>query len=586
MSTEELFIDFTKVPNEVPSNKIQSNTLSSEKPKKQFLKQQDEGAQKARNRFASVAPQDLVHMNTISEVIKVTLSEEAATNPSTLIKFAEIDLSRVINKVISKLHLSPNEESTDKNLWKVDNLENASVTDLKKMIKMQNLLLDEIGKSMQTISRQNADLIASNKKLLQDRVIANQARDDLHKLLLEKEKQLQSKVTNEIKEEKRAITKRLFLDETAILDAALEEFRSKVSRMDRLRDGVLDDGKRKSDILPNDSDHNPDNSHNCTEKKSVTFIQPKEAFAEGFQPENVEITHDSIVETADMIGARKLFEPASTVGVELKCAFKNLVKNMNNPYRNVRIGTPKRYPETNFNCGHIETLRKYLSHYVLSSSSAHVHKELMESISVETYISKILHHLQQLSTSFQECLDVLAEEKRLSRQLRLKLEKYERKAKYRKSENERHTYLNRKKDLANILEPISRPSTAFELEKFQCDNLDGKDTMAPSIVVAEEKQKTRATTASPGFPRLAGRKCQSSKKRPSTTPMQTTSIYIPSIKVGIPFGSIPELPIPKSYAEDKNNDIPDCARDDTHIFATKKPVPTKHVKVYLETILS
>ncbi|KAJ3320167.1 hypothetical protein HDV06_005644 [Boothiomyces sp. JEL0866] len=584
MSTEELFIDFTKIPNELENTKPQSNA-SILKTKKPFANQQEEFNQKTRNnRFASVAPPDLAHINTISEVIKVTLSEEAATNPATQIKFSEVDLSRIINKVIFKLNLIPGDEPLDEKKWNMNDLEGINTHDLKKMIKMQNLYLDEIGKSMQTISKQNADLIASNKKLVQDRIVAYQSRDDLHRLLQEKEKLLEPKDTIERTEVRRNIARRLFFDETAILDAALQEFRQ------RCKSKENNEIPYKSDIEVENSPLKP--SRDIPEKKVVSFIKSKEAFEGNSQSNSQDQLYNTILETADLVRVQKLFEPASSLSVQLNCTYKSLDRNVDNPYKNVRIGTPKRYPESNFTCGHIESLKKHLSHYVHNLSTANIqnNKELMEAISIETYISKIHQQLRQLSESFQECLDVLAEEKSLSRQLRLKIERFEKSAKSRKSDENNQMYFKKKRDLANILLPISRPSTAVEFENIPVEILEKKDPIVVTDLPIEEQQQTRnrATTACSTFPGIGQRKVnRTAKQRPSTTPVKTTSIYIPSIKVGMPFGSKAKVTSSKNNPGGvADNIIPSFARDTTQVFATTKPIPSKQAKVYLETLLT
>ncbi|KAJ3271439.1 hypothetical protein HDV01_006645 [Terramyces sp. JEL0728] len=578
MSSDELFIDFTKIPDEHTHQK--SNIVATHvKQKKAFANQQEEFYQKARNnRFASVAPPDLAHINTINETIKVTLSEEVATNPATLIKFSDIDLSRVINKVIYKLNLTPGEPSSAEKGVLYDS-EEASVEELKSTIKMQNLLLDEIGKSMQTISKQNSDLIASNKKLVQDRIVAYQSRDDLHKLVLEKENSSNSNEAKEKNKERRKPTKRTFLDEAAILDSALEEFRS-----------IYVTQKRKVSTKIENVVSDPTNAKEMEskpEKKAVNFTTTSLAMDDDIGDKNdLHISmNDCISETADILGAQKLFEPPSSFDVEVKRTMENL-QHLNNPYKNVRTGIPKRYPETNFNCSHIESLKKYLSQYTpsLSTSKIQTNKDLMETISVETYISKIQQQLCEHSISLHECLDALAEEKRLSRQLRLKIEKIEKKAKNRKLEDN-ESFFKKKRDLSNILLPISRPSTAIDFDTlpkyFETDEHEETTVIIPTEVL--QQPKYRATTAS-ALGALGNTKSnKSARKRPSTTPIKKTSIYIPSIKVGIPFGHSSRTNHPTMKTGDSAI-IPAISQNQK--CATFKSVPTKQAKKYLETLLA
>ncbi len=90
----------------------------------------------------------------------------------------------------------------------------------------------------------------------------------------------------------------------------------------------------------------------------------------------------------------------------------------------VRHDIPKRLTFTNFHSTRFQQIVNHLSNHIgdLSSSAKRWNQKALE-VSEKEFGEMLQSRLKEISSSFDECLQVLAEEQRSSRQWRLKFEK-------------------------------------------------------------------------------------------------------------------------------------------------------------------
>jgi len=162
----------------------------------------------ARNRFAAFANAEVAATKKINDEIKTILSEDEACSSEGGPKFAQIDLARILSKVLNSMNLlSENADSLPENQL-----------DLLGQNKMYELMVSELGKSLNQLTEHNGALNEANQKLREERKIAVQARDDMVKMMEDFEPARQ-------KFEDAARKRREFFDEGYIIDLALKEFR-------------------------------------------------------------------------------------------------------------------------------------------------------------------------------------------------------------------------------------------------------------------------------------------------------------------------------------------------------------------------
>ena len=201
-----------------------------------------------------------------------------------------MDLARLISKVMVSLNLQPTKDQPDQPINGPNSMrhwvsssppgQKPTMQELKSTISMQNVLVSELGKSMQKMTKHNADLVEYNKKLISERNSAVQARDDLLKLLSqEQDEKMQlirenerlvsvdgnRELENRRKiDERRSPYERQYYDEAAILDAAVEAF------MNAQKETTTDDeehaeGVKEEATVEEDKDLTAENTKSSSE---------------------------------------------------------------------------------------------------------------------------------------------------------------------------------------------------------------------------------------------------------------------------------------------------------------------------------
>jgi hypothetical protein len=280
------FLDFGKMPAEEPrrprtGSPKNFNTTTSDDPAKNLTK----------SRFAAYTNAEVTYVKGIHDEIQ-SLTEEMAISSDYGPKFLSMDLARLISRLLVNLNLQPSKDPDQlpvQKQWLMNAEGVSSVPELKSTVTIQNVMLNELGKSMQKISKHNLEMVEMNKKLAAERNMAIQARDDLMKILLE-EQDKHKDVSKNIKSVASASPKSLerqFFDEASIIDQAMETFR----KMQR------------------------ENLESNTELNTHTpIIQEKE---EPFPHFEVPMftAKEAIQFAADMISIRRQYEPASSLAV-------------------------------------------------------------------------------------------------------------------------------------------------------------------------------------------------------------------------------------------------------------------------------
>lgn len=238
------FVDFGKAYVRTPA---QSEVAS---PQEDSAGSGAKGAGFGKSRFAAFASAEVTYVKGVHDEIQSVLNDELASTQDNGPKFIAMDLARLISKVMVNLNLQPTKDQPDQPINGPNSIrhwvsssppgEKPTMQELKSTISMQNVLVSELGKSMQKMTKHNADLVEYNKKLISERNSAVQARDDLLKLLSqEQDEKMQLLRENErlvsidgIRElekrrkidERRSPYERQYFDEAAILDAAVDAF--------------------------------------------------------------------------------------------------------------------------------------------------------------------------------------------------------------------------------------------------------------------------------------------------------------------------------------------------------------------------
>jgi hypothetical protein len=186
------------------------------------------------SRFATVANADVLNIKRIHDALVIgEMTEAIGTDATKCPKFLAMDLARTINRVLVGLNLRPcnNDEGGLSNAYNPDS---NTIWELQSTIKVQQELLNELGKSLDYFSKYSDQLSHLNKTLTVERNTAMQSRDDLHMLLVQerREKEEQSSEVRNTSTEPpfqqpriHGSRERIFFDEGYILDKAFEEFR-------------------------------------------------------------------------------------------------------------------------------------------------------------------------------------------------------------------------------------------------------------------------------------------------------------------------------------------------------------------------
>ena len=121
------------------------------------------------NRFAAFTNSDIERIKIIDDAIQ-TISEEEATTSSLGPELLSLDLARIISRALTALNLQPgSREDSLSSHWEPQAKITATTSELNSTIKLQNALLEEVSRSLQSFAVRNTDLIKGNLKLVQER---------------------------------------------------------------------------------------------------------------------------------------------------------------------------------------------------------------------------------------------------------------------------------------------------------------------------------------------------------------------------------------------------------------------------------
>ncbi|KAI8902282.1 hypothetical protein BC833DRAFT_574410 [Globomyces pollinis-pini] len=613
-SSDDEFVDFTKVPDP----KLRTNTKQkSLRPSITSSRNSVSGDERETtapssagtirtNRFANVAPPDVIHVKLITDHIKDSIKEEWATDESKTPAFSEMDLSRIINKVFVKLNLEPTNRALEETTVKQWNVTSNNVQELHNTIKLQNLLVDEIGRSTASMTRQYKELVAMNKKLIEERIKAYKTRDDLHELLLAEKQQVAVLKMQLNGGNQSNGVQRQYFDELEILDLAWNSFvqiqkdegksvvdlppfirKSQVAfqevkqsinttQEEKPTPTVISDKKSQSEVHVYDlqttdgtihtEEHTEEVQIKNVPQKTVNIISESldvnKETVETFKMESTAIAMPksdpikdedktsmrAINEAADLIAVLKDFEPASKVSVGILNSNENYQKRTENPYRDLARGNPKKIDTNNFYSHELQ--KTYLQHINNTTKTKHS-KAMLQASNNGEYISLIHEQLNALSVQLKDCLDALAEEQRSNKKWRKKCEKQDKQIKTLQTKvTETISHKKEQKlDLTKVLNPISRPITAHQsrvtnLGEYE-EQIRRPHTSIPKVKYRLSDQEQNLNYSLPNL---------SNKKRflirPATTPTRKTAIYVPTIKFGMSNLTLPKHNSPNEGEDD------------------------------------
>jgi hypothetical protein len=235
------------------------------------------------SKFDAIINTNVVHIKKIHDKLLQVCDDETAQSSENAPKFLKMDLSRIINLTLIQLDLQPSKADRDvseehESSW---NIETESVPALKSTIAIQNSLMAELGKKLEAFNNYNTELVEYNKKLISERNIAYQTRDELH-TLLDKERRLNKEAIDKNVRNR----KREYFDHLGIVDQAYESFKAQ-------------------------------------QKQQVKVVTPKNVKTPPIDLSNeppllFESTKSAISYTGVMLANEKAFEAPSTLKVSLK----------------------------------------------------------------------------------------------------------------------------------------------------------------------------------------------------------------------------------------------------------------------------
>jgi hypothetical protein len=444
------------------------------------------------SRFATVANADVVNIKRIHDgLVLGEMTEAIGTDATQCPKFYAMDLARTMNRVLVSLNLRPSTE--DDGPFRAYAPNSKSVPELQSTIQVQQELLNELGKNLDYILKYNAQLVELNKTLVQERTIAYQTRDDLHQLLIKEKNKKKTEVMEQqqVVSEAQKSRERAFFDDGLIIDQAFAEFKRKAFPTESSVE-VRKAPENIAQEVPND-------------------IEP---WRPGSPKEQIQFA-------ADMASVQKEYEPPSTVlvGNHIESSHSRyLALTSQNPYRAVRVGKPKLIHSGNYYPAKFQYLTQRISNYIshLTSVDIQRNKEFMEAKSIEEYLTLIQRRMEEVSQSFGECLDILAEEQRNGRQWKLR---------YTKLEKDHKDLLARLEKLhlhqgARFEHPLSMMESLYERPRSRLPLLAEDITKIDLIQGKDAKTET-----------------------PHTDKNTSARIFIPSIRLGLPLNRhVPPLP--------------------------------------------
>jgi hypothetical protein len=234
------------------------------------------------SRFAGFANAKVAHLKRVHDTLAQICDDEAAQNEEGLPEFLQMDLSRIVNRVLVQLNLQPGPEFPSTTPIEVD------IDQLNYKIQIQEEIISDLGKKIEYFSNYNRELVQYNKKLIKERKIALESRDELHSLL----DQLRSEFkVAESTPARRRTRNRTFFENIDIIDKAFKEFQS-------------NDIKKLNSAVSNE--------------KGTPECEPKE---------DLKTESDPILVTAKMISIRKDIDYPAQVSVQVD-AQEGVFQNM------------------------------------------------------------------------------------------------------------------------------------------------------------------------------------------------------------------------------------------------------------------
>lgn len=214
-------------------------------------------------------------------------------------------------------------------------------------------------------------------------------------------------------------------------------------------------------------------------------------------------------------------------------------------------------------------------------------KELFEAGSDREYIRLLQSRVKELSMSFQECLEVLAEEQKVSRKTRLKYEKlYKEKEDLKATEaidKENKLFKGNRQDLVNILRPIAKPARCVPTPEQDIKFTLRQEPNLGHQVESKYITKTVIYTSEPEWRNSVTLDIKPEVEEIKAMPRKSrVSIYIPSRAYG---KHAVVTSAPNAVAHPLTNLLPPYARDLSHQYTTIKSVHNHTAKAYLKAIL-
>lgn len=384
--------------------------------------------------FTNTANADITYVKGVNDEIQLVLSEEMASNSDYGPKFAAMDLARLISKVMVSLNLQPSKDQPEQingpnsqRQWTSTSPsgQKASAQEMQSTINLQNVMLSELGKSMQKLSKHNSELVEMNKKLITERNNAVQARDDIFKIVTaerEEKEKLLSKISKD-SEKKREIvlpvpTGRQYYNEIEILDSAIEAFRQLNKDIEQNRQENIPVEVTASENDQQDQQPNVETilENNLSKRELIQFAADMIAIKNECDP------------PTSLTVARQQEISKTEMSKYVTLCLTHLFRVKPNQYIR-HNNTSKRITTNNFHSIKFQALVNRLSTYIrdLSSSAQEWNRKVLESESIEQFSSLLQAKLIEVSNAYDECLQVLAEEQCTSRQWRLKYEALEKK---------------------------------------------------------------------------------------------------------------------------------------------------------------